>query len=336
MHVTVVTITYAKRWDFLRQTLQSAFSEGADRAVVIDNEAAERIEPLAAALFPGTVSTDRLEKNQGSAGAYHAAIQKALAAGAEYLLLLDDDNALDAGALATLKQTYQDLLASKSRDTLCLVAFRPDHQTEVLGGPDSNIFGKFPDAFLGFHLKELPGKIRKRLPGQAPRKSFDPSKPLPTVIARRVAPFGGLFFHRSLVERFGLPDARLVLYQDDYEWTNRITSQGGELLLVPAARISDVETSWSITKKPTNSFDGWLRLGSDRQVFYTVRNRSYLESHCLNPTWFRKVNRTVYIFILWILAHAWHRMARFQLLRRAIRDGELGQLGIHPAFPPAG
>src|SRR5271157_5146818 len=83
MDVTAVTVTYGDRWNLLRQSLGGAFKAGAARAIVLDNGCPTPIAPLAEAEFPGQVHTVRLDRNLGSAGGFHAALQAAFAQGAE-------------------------------------------------------------------------------------------------------------------------------------------------------------------------------------------------------------------------------------------------------------
>ena len=141
--------------------------------------------------------------------------------------------------------------------------------------------------------------------------------------------------HRSVIERYGYPDVNFVLYLDDTEFTYRITSSGGEIVLVPRARIEDLDQSWNTSAEARSTFDRWLLLGSNKQVFYTARNWSYFQTHRRSHTPVLQVNRFIYLSILWVLAKRWKKSERFQLLRRAVREGEKSLMGINPAFPPA-
>ena len=225
MDLTVVTITNRKRWHLLEQTLRAAFSGGASRAVVVDNEAAEPIAERMETSFSGRHRTIRLEPNQGSSGAYYFGIKKAVEDGAQYLLLLDDDNAVKPGAIETLKATYQRLLPQFSHDGLCVSGLRMDQ--EVLRGDMPEPIFPAGKRCLGFEVTQLLSRPWKRLPwgrrSRRPRTFQPPAKP----VRRQLAPFGGMLFHRELIERFGYPEPRFVLYCDDVEFTHRIASGGG-------------------------------------------------------------------------------------------------------------
>ena len=335
MRTTVVTVTYGSRWGFLRQTLRSALDGGADDAVVIDNGSAEQIAPNVSSTFASKVLTLRFEENRGSAGAYYEGIRAALSAGSEFLLLLDDDNRVHPDAIEVLKETFQRLSTRVSQDRLCILGFRPDQHPDVLAGVPHDPFGRSHDTFLDFHLRDIPRKILKRIPGAHRSLDREGYGALKEPLRRRIAPFGGMFFHRSLIERFGFPNPQFVVYVDDTEFSHRISSGGGEIWLVPAARIDDIEVSWYAPRRGANSFEQWLDRGSDVQIYYTARNRSYFESHYLRQSWMRELNRVVYMAALWSMAFFMKKMQRFRLVVRAVRDGDAGILGVNREFPLA-
>jgi len=335
MNVTLVTITNAKRWHLLERTLRAALENGADRAVLVDNEAQEEIASRTDQAFPGRVHTIRLEHNQGSAGAYCAGLQAAMETGAEFLLLLDDDNCVEPQTIPVLQETYKLLSATTPPEQLCVVGFRPDHMSEILRGRPHELISSSGDAFFMFHMADLPKKLWKWISGRRQAVPAEAANPPRQLFRQRTAPFGGMFFHRSVIERHGLPDRRFVLYQDDIEFSYRISSTGGEIVVAPQALIADLEQSWGIADRST-IFGKLINLGSDRQVYYTTRNRAYFESHCREHSRIRKVNRAVFLFTLWSLACLRRRTARFRLIVKAIHDGEGAVLGINPEFPLSG
>ena len=90
--VTVVTVTYGTRAAILQRTLAACAAQGVKHAVVVDN--ASPGETVASVLRASAMRIERirLERNLGSAGGYASGIERALAAGAQYIWLLDDDN----------------------------------------------------------------------------------------------------------------------------------------------------------------------------------------------------------------------------------------------------
>ena len=336
MHVTVVVVTYGDRWKLLQRTLRAAFDAGANDALVIDNYSAEEIAQKISQSFPGRAKTLRMDMNLGSAGGYCEGIKAAISNHADFLLLLDDDNCVEPGTLSILKQTYESLLLNSSLDRLCVLGLRPDQMPGILRGIPHNAIGESGDTFFGFHVKDLPHKVWSRLLRRcrvSPRMPLQaPNEPM----RLRTAPFGGMLFHRSLIDRFGYPDSRFVLYVDDTEFSYRISSQGGEVWLDPTALIADIDRSWQVSDRETTSFGVWLGHGSARHAYYTARNWAYFQAHCRRHSWVLGLNRDIYIALLWAAAVLKQKRERFRLLTSAIKAGERGILGFEPRFPPGG
>ena len=112
--VCAVTVTYGRRWHLLRQVIASALSEGLSEIIVIDNAAQDDIAKLAAEEFGDFAYVVRMPKNTGSAGGFKAGLEQAMARNADYILLLDDDNKLGAGCVATLRAGYRAELAAEN------------------------------------------------------------------------------------------------------------------------------------------------------------------------------------------------------------------------------
>ena len=182
-----------------------------------------------------------------------------------------------------------------------------------------------PNSFRGFHVLDIPYKFWRRTPWGAPR----PQGILPARVDLVIAPYSGLFFHRTLVERFGLPRADFVLYADDTEYSHRLVRAGGRLALIPAARIEDLESSWNVRQHQGSSFGVLLGQGSDLRVYYGIRNGVYFDAHCrAHDRLVFTLNRWVYLAALAGLARLGGRRARLGLIQQAVRDGLAGRLGV--------
>ena len=327
----VVTVTYGDRWHLLRQALASARLEGFDRAVVIDNGASVDIARLAVDEFGDFVIVVIMGRNTGSAGGFKMGMQKALDLGADFVMLLDDDNEMQPGCLASLAAAHRESAGAVSLSNLAVLAYRSDRQTDVAANvPASGMEGNRA-AFFGFHLLDVPFKIFRRTP--MGRRWIAARPMLPRVVVA-IAPYSGMYFHRSVLEVHGLPDERFFLYADDTDFSYRLTQAGGEIVLATQAKLVDLEISWNVKARFSNTFDALLLGDGDFRAFYSTRNNAYFERQAAGHFWLiRSVNRAIYLMALRARAVSAGRVARFNLLMRAIHDGEAGRLGEHPDFP---
>jgi GT2 family glycosyltransferase len=332
---TVVTVTYGQRWELLRQALASARQEGVARAVVVDNGAKTDVGQLATAEFgPDFVDVVRLGRNMGSAAGFKAGIERALTLGSEFILLLDDDNMLAPGAVATLREAWAQESAKMPADALAMLAFRADRMTDAATLVPAGGMRNTQSAFFGFRCADIPFKIAKRIPLVRKRLA---RLPVQSQVVMSIAPYSGMYFHRSMVIKHGAPDERFVLYADDTEFSYRLTRAGGKIVLVTGASITDLEPSWSGKGRFGNSFDTLLCSGDDFRAFYSTRNNAYYErwSREGGNALARKINRLIFLTILRTRARALRKQQRLALLRQAIAEGEAGRLGVSEAFPLA-
>ena len=328
--VVCVIVTYAERRALLCQVLDALPAQGVRRAVVVDNGARWPVRAELAAKYGDFVDVVEMGRNTGSAPGYAAGIQRALDLGAEFIFLLDDDNRPEPGALSTLLQAHAELARSTPRDRLAVLAFRPSHQGDVADGVPASRVNPRPSSFLGFHVLDIPYKLWRRTPWGRPRLRHG----LPARVDMTMAPYGGLLLHRDAVQTIGLPNPAFVLYGDDTEWSYRLHRCGGRIVLVTAARVDDLESSWSLKSSFGTSFNAFLSGTGDFRAFYGLRNAAYFFHHCharRNPMFW--VNVRTYKMLLGIFAVATGKMARYALLVRAMRDGKAGRLGLSAEFP---
>jgi len=328
--VTVVTVTYGNRRHLLRQVLNAVRSMDVSKVVVVNNGAAWRVKDELAAAYQGFVDVVEMGANTGSAKGFATGIQRALDLGAEYVWLLDDDNRPRRDTLQKLLNAYMETQKTTPRDRLAVLAFRPEHQADVAMGVPLHRINPRPNSFRGFHVLDIPYKIWRRTPWGKPRVRGK----LPETVTLEQAPYSGFLFHRDLIQTIGLPNADFVLYADDNEFTYRIVKKGGRTLLVTAAMIDDLESSWNIKYRFSNGFVGNLQGAGDFRAYYGTRNGVYLDtiSTKKNPFVFW-INRMVYMGLLFLYSVALGKNERYCLLREAINDGLIGRLGLNERFP---
>jgi len=326
----LVSVTYGKRVHLLVQTLRSAFREGVEHAIVVNNASGDAVEDILRDEFGDLVTVFSFASNTGSAFAYRFGMIEAVGRGAEYLLLLDDDNTLNAGALLMLVSGYEECSGTCSADSLIVLGSRPDHHADVFEGHAEKRVNPKAESFLGFHFADIPFKIWRRSPW------FGFSKGGVTVPAKLQvdsAPYSGMFFHASLLDKHGYPNTRFVLYGDDSEFSYRITLAGGANMLITGAGLTDLESSWNLKDNRASSFGSWLRGEGDFRAYYASRNGAYFE-HYVKPhnRIVRRLNKEIYLFLLWIAAARSGRMERYRLILKGIADGEADKLGMNPDY----
>jgi GT2 family glycosyltransferase len=330
MDITLITVTYGQRQALLRKVVVAAHEQRVTKALVVNNGSAQT-EVQAACQLPGMATTViDMGGNTGSATGFAIGFEQALKAGADLLLVLDDDNVPSAGAISALHEAWLRISQAEGRDNTVVLGFRPDHQADVAEASVLARVTPHSDSFFGFCVQDIPGKVLKRIPFV--RQLFRTR--LHEAYRLNTAPYSGMLFHSDLLRKFGLPMKELVLYVDDTEFTHRITSGGGAIHLITAAHVNDLEASWSVKKSHSSTFKAFLHGGTDFRAFYAVRNQSFFETHRrAHNRLLRSFNKFVYMSLLYLMAIKDSRLARYRLFKTGVSLGERGVLGVSPDFP---
>ncbi|MFM0640723.1 glycosyltransferase [Paraburkholderia metrosideri] len=325
----VVTVTYKDRIEFLEVLVQRVLQDdGVGCVYIVSNASTSNLKRLETE-WGDKVRIIRLSSNTGSANGYGVGIQAALADGAEFVWLMDDDNAPCRGALNILHSHLRRLSAIVGKSKVAVLGFRPEHQVNFAAEmPISKILPP-RSSYFGFHIKQIPNKIWKRTRWARPAgRAMHKTAILP------FAPYGGLLAHCSLFEDIGIPESSLCLYADDTEYTWRISAGGGTILLVTDALLEDLEPSWNRKSGQSTVFERFLGQGTDFRAFYASRNQAWFDKNLWikSPLTFA-LNRWIFLLILRYYARRMRLHGRLALLEEAIKDGECSKLGVHLKFP---
>lgn len=327
----VVVVTYGERWHFLCDVLSSIDANPlVGNIFVVDNGCSYSVAERVRAQGRDNTHVLRMDDNLGSAGGFAAGVKAAVSCSENPLLwLLDDDNRPDATALQRLLACHELL----GRDpAYLLLAHRPSRteQREALAGRRRLSVRK--NSFVGFHLAEVPAKLRKKLTRRETAGTHCAER-LP-LVAVRYAPYGGLLLHKSWIEKAGLPAREFFLYGDDHEFTSRLVLGGATIILCGTSVVRDLETSWALKR---TSAPALISKHSDpRRLYLTVRNRAFWESgQFVDSKLVYFLNMAVYLAFLAVAALLVEGdiravAGRLGLLLNAIRAGRRGRLG-----PPA-
>ena len=240
-----------------------------------------------------------------------------------FIWLLDDDNLPSETALDILVKKWHALNPGSNQKLFSLLSYRTDRETykkaviyqkpELMLGPKNS--------FLGFHFSyKLLNK--KRITKQDLRKPDAKWGPV------SVAPYGGMFFSRTLLDEIGLPDEKLFLYADDMDFSYRIIKKGGHIFLILESVINDLETSFHIKQ---NNIIGKSRLNTryfntDNKdaIYYSVRNNIIFEQNFVKNRVIYNVNKYLYLGLLIVLfTLRINQFWKFPLILKAIRHSKV-------------
>lgn len=339
-HVCGVMVTYGNRKKLLERALAAAEGCGVRRFVIVGNGVEETYGHMLQGL-EGRQDTKchivHLQQNGGSAVGFRRGIEAALEIPeVKFLWFLDDDNAPDQNALSILLARYRQLLEEHATDRLALLSLRTDRSVFVRiakGATPACLFPP-PYAIVGFDLGKFVARQIRRLcqnigiTVEKRRTTCGPKK----VVEVPYGPYSGLFLHRDLIGRIGLPNPDFILYGDDDDFTSRIAVTGGKLFLVPESTIDDIEVSWHVARGSGRMVDSLLHGGPDFRIFYSVRNGAYVASRKRTAHVRFMINRSAFMTYLWLLALWYGRLDRYRLIQLALRDGLEGKLGKKAGF----
>lgn len=234
--VAVVVLSWNRRTDTLAciASLERATYPSLS-VVCVDNASSDGSADAVAASFPD-VHVLRLDENLGFAGGMNAGIQAALAAGADHVLVLNNDMLVEPEFAEPLVSALDPSVGAVCAQIL--FADPPD-RVWYAGARYRPRRG-----YQGRHVRygEPP------LPGDVP----------PYETERACA--GAMLVPRSVLERVGLFDEALFAYWEDVDWSLRARAAGLRLLVVPA----------SVVRHAVSASSGGE--GSPATIYYSVRN----------------------------------------------------------------
>jgi GT2 family glycosyltransferase len=271
-HTIAVTVSYGSRSHVLIPTVQKALAAGADEVVVIDNgcSAASRARLVDAFGTDARVHLGEPSPNEGSAVGFGSGIRIALQRRAAYLWLLDDDNWVHADALRELAQRAADLPVGSA---LCSLRTGDALQSKIARGELVEDVYPRPGDFFGVDLVDrLMKSVRAVSETSVERLRTDAAEG--SVVP--FAPYGGFFAAASTFRAIGYPNADFFLYEDDTEYTERITVRGGQIHLVETSLIDDADGKW-IEGVHKSGIAQLITAADERRLYYATRNRARVD-----------------------------------------------------------
>lgn len=266
MNVVVVTVTYGNRFTYLLQVIESVVLDPlVSKVIVVDNGSYNEKEIQDQKHKYGTkLHIIRLSKNAGSAVGFARGLEYARTTEATHVLLLDDDNVPEKGAIKNFSDTLDQC----------------ENKNVVLNGSRSNLVGSDTNFLVGINKKPLFTffDIFSRYKINYFLKKFFIKRKLHVDHNKKIRTtdsfaYGGALIPILAVRSVPLPDESLVLYGDDIEYSWNIKKLGYEIYQCESPYIHDVDLTFGQESHIMGLFDAKTK---PFKVFYRIRNMVYL------------------------------------------------------------
>jgi GT2 family glycosyltransferase len=139
-----------------------------------------------------------------------------------------------------------------------------------------------------------------------------------------------IIFSQIPFKKIGFPREDFFVYVDDYEWTYRITRQGGKIVVFPDLQIEDIIKSWHTKEEKASFFYKILNTNDEKRVYYTIRNRIVFErENFVDNEIVYKINMFLFLTFLKLYKNR-NNKKQYETILKAIRDGLDKKLGRFP------
>ncbi len=210
--IAVVVVTY-NRLDLLKKSVAKLFQQTKefDKLIIVNNGSTDGTKEWLKELFQ---KNDKLivvtQENLGSSGGQYTGFKVAYEFGFEWIWEMDDD--------VSARENCLEKLFNERQENLILAPLRYNSEGKV-----------FYNEVKSYNLSN-------------PFKSFWNEKISEKDLSKKLIPvqgitFEGSFFHRSLIEKIGLPEKYFFLYGDDTEYFLRARKAGYEIYILTTANL---------------------------------------------------------------------------------------------------
>lgn len=277
--------------------------------IVVDNGSDDDSADQIRAAYPGVTLLDT-GANLGYAGGNNVGVKYALAAGADYVCILNNDVVVEPGFLAPLLSAL-DADDRAGVATPMIVEMQDVHKVWSLGAAVDWTGGSVQRLYTGQLVTEL-----------VPRAPFEVS----------IAPGSAMLVKRRVFEQTGLLDDKYFLYFEEADWCIAVHKAGFRILAVPQARVMHhVSATLGQASPVTDYYMTRNHIHFIKRHWSGLRRSSLLTRTCL---------RQVAALAAFTLdthdgQRLPHRAARFYALRDALLDrwGEMGDDVAKVCYP---
>lgn len=242
------------------------------RAVVLDNHSTDGSVEAIQAEFPG-VEIIAITENLGYAGNNNVGIEAALAQGADWVFVLNEDTILDPDCLLHL------IDVGESDERIGIVGPMVYHHDE----PDviQSAGGQLGPYWESIHLA----------------KNEEDQGQFTTPHLVEWISGCAILVRRPVIEQVGMLDARFFYYWEETEWCVRAGKQGWQIVHVPQAKLWHKGVQRNYHPKPS-------------LLYYSTRNRFLLLAKHRAPllAWAMAWGQTLRTLASWTLKPKWRSM----------------------------
>lgn len=329
MKFCVVIVTYGKRYHLLNQVIDAIIHCRASKIIIVDNnsdvDTKEKLS-IKEKNLSGLLKVIKLQDNTGSAGGYKVGLEYAYSCkDCEFIWLLDDDNIPYDNALEVLIEFWNNYEIQLKEQRLCLLSYRENSPVYIelakINSTSIDPVIEGPNYFLGFNILKIFSKKNRLFTGKNKKQEVKTNLSNGLI---PVAPYGGMFFNKSLIDIIGYPDERLFLYGDDYEFSHRIIKHGGIIMLVLNSRIKDIDISMNkgMEVDKSNLF----------RLYYSTRNNVFFQKKLSNNSAIFKLNYIIFFLFLFfkkifVSFYEREKSIKLSIMLFAIRDGFNEKMG---------
>ena len=242
-------------------------------------------------------SVINLTENRGGAGGFRCGMQFALEQGAEWIWIADDDAYPYDDAFNILCQYIENHDMSH---VACICG-----AVHTAGHIDID------------HRRRIKGPLIK-LAQKVPIDEYSRKE-----ILIHETSYVGSCYKAEALRLAGLPKEELFIYFDDTEHSHRVSAHG-EIVLVPSIKICH-DTGVALAYDP-KALSSW-------REYYLLRNHVFALKNYHTLTYFLySLYKKMETYVIYLRTHRNKELLRMRLA--AIRDGQCGNLGIHPLYKP--
>lgn len=257
MKINVVTVTYGKRFNLLKQVLDSVIiDKRVDKVILVDNgsDNPSEIDLYVKDALDNKVILIRNKNNKGSAGGFRQGIIESRSHECDYVLLLDDDNAMESG--------WSDYFSS-------ILDFFPDKDNLVFKGnrhADLNLSSLPSEKSKILRIDYLSFKRIKKLFSK--KNNSGNFWPALYMVHGAIAYGGALIPYKAILE-VEPPLEKFYLYSDDVEYLFRMHKAGYKAYQLSRPFIYDLDQTFSDDSSHLSSFEESVSL---IKLFFMTRN----------------------------------------------------------------